>query len=48
MGVIRIDRFTIDPADTQRLLASRHPQAPAAFGLTRDLSTEFAELVDER
>jgi hypothetical protein len=98
MGVIRFDRFRIDPADTEQLLARRNalvtavraavpglvaarlarvdgetwvdmwhwesraraqvavelarsgaiPQAAAVFGLARDHTTEFVEVVDER
>lgn len=98
MAVLRLDRFTVDPADAQELLAKRNalvaavrnavpgliearlaklndqtwidvwhwdsrtsaqaaiersragdiPEAAAAFAVTNDLTTEFADVVDER
>jgi hypothetical protein len=98
MAVLRLDRFTVDSADAEEMIAKRNalvaavrdavpgliearlaklddqtwidvwhwdsrssaqaaiersragaiPEAAAAFALVRDLTTEFAEVVDER
>jgi hypothetical protein len=96
MAILRIDRFKIDPADTEEMVSRRNavveaarrafsglvdtrlvklddqtwidmwrwdsrasaqkaidnarslPEAGAAFSLVKDVTTEFAEIVDER